>query len=367
MRPRRILHVITDLYVGGAEAMLTRLVVAKPGVADQSAVVSLLPDGFFADHLRAAGIPVMELNFRKPFGIVAGMVGLARLIRATKPDVVQGWMYHGDLAALLALILAGRRRSTRLAWNIRCSSLDFAEYGRALRLVVRACAALSSAPDLIIANSAAGMEAHCRLGYRPRRAEVLPNGIDIERYKPDPLARAVVRSELGIPAHTFVLAHVARLDPMKDHQGFLRAMAELPDVHALMVGAGTESLAPASNLHRLGRRDDLPRLLAAADAVVVASAFGEGFSNALAEGMACGLPPIATDVGDAAVIVGDTGAIIPPRDPAALVNAIRALIAESQDQRAERGARARNRIARNFSLEQARQRFAELYAGMLPG
>jgi glycosyltransferase involved in cell wall biosynthesis len=364
MRPRRILHVITDLYVGGAETMLTRLITARPGAAEESCVVSLLPDGPLARDLRAAGIPVCELNFRKPLGALTGMARLARLIAKSKPDIVQGWMYHGDLAALLALALSGRRRSTRLAWNIRCSHLDLAQYGRVLRLVVKACVALSSRPDLVLANSKAGMAAHRALGYRPRRSEIVPNGIDVELFRPDPAARAAVRGELGIAGEAIVLAHVARVDPMKDHSGFLRAMAELPGVQALMIGAGTERLPASPNVHRLGRRADMPRLLAAADFVVSSSAFGEGFSNVLAEGMACGLPPIATDVGDAALIVGDAGLLVPPRDPHALAQAVASLMRESLDQRTERGTRARAHIADNFSLARARERFAEIYAGL---
>src|SRR5215831_7785090 len=137
MHARRILHVITDLYVGGAETMLTRLATAKPGLAEETRIVSLLPDGFLASHLRAAGLTVVELDFRTPFGVIAGLVRLRRLIAETTPEIVQGWMYHGDLAALLALVLSGKRASTRLAWNIRCSNLDFTQYGPVLRLVVR--------------------------------------------------------------------------------------------------------------------------------------------------------------------------------------------------------------------------------------
>ena len=365
MRPRHILHVITDLYLGGAETMLARLVEAQPGLAERTTVVSLLPAGFYAERLRAAGATLVELDFRNVARIPAGLARLRRIIADEKPDIIQGWMYHGDLAALLGLSLAGRRRTTLLAWNIRCSSLDFSRYSRLLRLVVRACAALSSTPDLVIANSAAGMESHRALGYRPVRSEIVPNGLEVDRYKPDAAARAHIRRELGIADDAVVLAHVARVDPMKDHAGFLRAMALLPDVQALLVGAGTEKLAAARNVHRLGRRADVPRLLAAADIVVSSSAFGEGFSNAIAEGMACGLTPVATDVGDARIIIGDTGLVVPPGRPEALADAIRTIIAEPPARRRDRGEQARARIVENYSLEQAQQRFADLYADLL--
>jgi glycosyltransferase involved in cell wall biosynthesis len=154
---------------------------------------------------------------------------------------------------------------------------------------------------------------------------------------------------------------------MKDHPGFLAAMATLPDIQAVLFGLGTDQLSPAPNLHLLGLRPDVPRLFAAADFVVSSSAFGEGFSNVLAEGMACGLPAIATDVGDARLIVGDTGSIVPPRDPGALEAAIRALAAEPVEQRRQRSTRARERIASRFSSAQGQQRFAELYASLFSG
>jgi glycosyltransferase involved in cell wall biosynthesis len=161
-----------------------------------------------------------------------------------------------------------------------------------------------------------------------------------------------------------VLAHVARVDQMKDHGSFLAAMAELPELHALLIGAGTENLPASRNIFRLGRRHDVARLTAAADFVVSSSSFGEGFSNALAEGMACGLPAIATDVGDAALIVGDHGLIVPPGKPVALAAAIRTLAREPAEAHAERRARARARIVENFAMSRAVARYAALYASL---
>jgi glycosyltransferase involved in cell wall biosynthesis len=362
--PRKILYVTAGLGGGGAEAMLTRLVTATPAVADDIAVVSLLPAETHAGRLRAAGVGVIELDFARAAGLVAGIVRLARLIAEQRPDIVQGWMYYGDLVALVGLIMSGRRKATQLVWSIRCSTLDLRQCALGLRLVVKACTRLSACPDLVIANSAAGLESHLALGYRPRRAEVIANGIDVDEYRPDPAARSAVRQELGISKAATVLAHVARVDPMKDHATFLAAMAQVPDISALLVGAGTENLPAAHNIVRLGRRDDVTRLFAAADFVVSSSSFGEGFSNVLAEGMACGLPPIATDVGDARLIMGGCGILVPPNDPAALAEAIRLLTREPVMKRAKRGARARAHIVQNFTLTRATRRWRELYCSM---
>jgi glycosyltransferase involved in cell wall biosynthesis len=363
-RPRKIVYVTAGLRGGGAEAMLTRLVTAQPGIADEITVVSLIPAEAHMERLRAGGVTVVELDFGRAGGMASGLLRLAKLIAETKPDIVQGWMYHGDLAALVALAMSGRRRRTRLVWSIRCSALDLKHYGVGLRAVVNACTLLSRRPDLVTANSAAGLASHLALGYRPRRAEVVLNGIDVDEFRPDPAARGAVRTELGIPDDAIVLAHVARVDLMKDHGSFLAAMAELPDLHALLIGAGTENLPAGRNIVRLGRRHDVPRLTAAADFVVSSSSFGEGFSNALAEGMACGLPAVATDVGDAALIVGDVGFVVPPANPAALAAAIRTLAREPAAARAERSVRARARIVENFAMSQAVGRYAELYASL---
>jgi glycosyltransferase involved in cell wall biosynthesis len=364
LRSRKILYVTAGLRGGGAEAMLVRLATARPGVADEITIASLLPAEAHMGRLRAAGIEVIELRFDRGGGVAAGLARLARLIAKSRPDIVQGWMYHGDLAALVALVLSGRRRRTHLIWSIRCSAMDWRSYGLGLALIVKACALLSRWPDVVTANSAAGLKSHLALGYCPRRAEVVANGVDVDEFRPDAAARRAVRTELGIPDDAIVLVHVARVHAMKDHGSFLTAIAALPELSALLVGAGTENLPSARNLLRLGHRHDVARFFAAADFVVSSSRFGEGFSNVLAEGMACGLPAVATDVGDAKLIIGETGLVVPPERPDALAAAIRTLAAESAMVRAERGSRARARIVENFALEHPIRRYVELYESL---
>ena len=161
-----------------------------------------------------------------------------------------------------------------------------------------------------------------------------------------------------------MIAHVARVDPMKDHATFLAALDRLPDVEALLIGTGTESLPSRPGVHNLGRRTDVPRLLAACDLFVSSSAFGEGFSNAIADAMACGLPVVATDVGDARMIVGETGLIVPPGDVEALVRAVCVLLSETPTQRAARGLAARARIEGEFSIRRCQTAYDDLYESL---
>jgi len=360
VQPLKVLHVIPGLGLGGAEAMLTNLATA-PGRRTAPIVVDLLRGGANAVRLRAAQVPLYELGVRGPTSFLVALRRLARLIGELRPDVVQGWMYYGDLAAALALGRSGRRAATRLYWGVRCSDMDLSKYGLALRAAVRACRRFSDQPDAVIANSQAGVNVHRALGYRARAFEVIENGIDIDRFRPDRAARAEARALLGIDADARIAILPARVDPMKDHAGFLSALESLPAVTALAVGRGTERLPTRPNLIGLGPRDDMAALYNAADLMVLSSAYGEGFSTVLGEAMACGLPAVVTDVGDSARIVAETGTVVPPRDPAVLARAIEAFFAKPAGERATLGQAARARMVRDFSLARALERFETLY------
>ncbi len=360
----KVMHVITGLDVGGAEGMLYALATAPAARELDQSVVSLVPGGHYAAALRQAGVRVESLNIRGVFSLPGGLVALARMIGSEAPDIVQGWMYHADLLSLAALYLSGRRKRTRLAWGLRCSVLTGPEFAPALRIARRLWIALSGRPDAIIANSKAGIDLHAALGMHPRLALIINNGIDTTRFRPDPQARARLRRDWNVPGAARLIAHVARVDPLKDHATFLAAMERLPEARAILVGRGTEDLPRRANVTALGQRDDVPAVLAAAD-IAVSSSIGEGFSNVLAEGMAAGLPAAATDVGAARLILGDSGAICPPGDPNALAQALRTLLEEPPAQWQNRREAVRRRVLENFSLDRAAAAFITAYRALL--
>ncbi len=359
--PPTVMHVIPGFNVGGAESMLASLVTAERADAPRQVVVDLLAGGIYVESVRAAGIAVHELDIRRSWGGPKAVARLAKLIREEQPDVIQSWMYHGDLLATLGLLRSGRRRRTRLYWGVRCSYLDAKLYGLALRLVISACVRLSRVPDAILANSHAGRSVHRLMGYRTQKFLVVPNGIDVDRFRPDERARQAIRGQLGISPEAKVAILPARIDPMKDHETFLAVVDRLPDVMMLAVGADTQFLPERPNMICLGTRLDMPSLYAASDVVISSSAFGEGFSNALGEGMAAGLPAVATDVGDAKRIIGDTGLVVPLGDAAALADAVRAIVDESPAATQERRGRARRRIAEDFSVGRAVAEFDRIH------
>lgn len=354
----RVLHVISGLGVGGAETMLTQVVPLLQARGLAQHVISLTGAGPLADRLEAANVSLTFLDLRRAGGLAAALPRLSGTVRSFRPEVIQGWMYHGDFAATLAHWTSGGRRDRRLMWGVRCSDMDLARHAR----LIRTGAWLSGLPDVIVANSTAGARTHLAHGYRPRRLEVVPNGFDTDRFRPDPEVRSDVRAGLGIRADECVVVHVARVDPMKDHATLLRAVDGVPGLRLLLIGKDTEHMALPDNTIALGRREDVPRLLPAADIVVSSSAFGEGFCNALAEGMSAGLAPVSTDVGDARLIVGETGPIVPPGDWKALRGALLSLAGRGPDRLRAEGLRARDRIVAEFTLARAVDRFAALYS-----
>jgi glycosyltransferase involved in cell wall biosynthesis len=349
----RVMHVISGLDTGGAEAFLVQLATALKARGFEQDVVSVTTPGVHATNLQAAGIPVHALHVGSLAGAMAAVGRLAALVRKTRPDVMQGWMYYGDLFAALAnRVVPGNRR---LFWNLRASNMSEGGYGRLIRINSK----LSAWPDMVIANSRTGLDFHLQHGYRPRRIDIIPNGVDTSKFRPDSGDRAAVRAELGLSDDAVVAIHIARLNPMKDHANFLQAMKNLPQIRGVLVGAQTESLELPGNVIALGLRTDVERLYRCADIVASSSAFGEGFSNTIAEGMSSGLVPVATDVGDARLIVGNTGQVVPIRDPEGLARAL-ATEAGRTDQAVRKSA-ARARMVESFTLDRAVGRFAKLY------
>lgn len=364
-KPRqRVMHIITGLDMGGAETQLVMLACERRRRGGEDVVVSLLKGGALRAQLEAAGVPVHDLGMRRGLPSPAAFLRLVRLIRRYRPAVVQSWMYHADLLATLALRCSGRWYETPLVWGVRCSDMDVRSYSFLFRFVLRFCARLSAMPNVIVANSESGQRVHLGLGYKPFRWRVIDNGVDTERYHPDDDQRSAVRRELGIPPAAPVVAHVARVDPMKDHETALAALRTLPDVHAIFTGAGTEALPAGANWHRLGRRSDIAALLPAADMILSSSAYGEGFSNALAEGMASGLPAVGTNVGDSRRVVGKAGHIVPARDSAAMAAAIHAVAALPLTDRAALKIAARARMVDLFSVGLCADQYEQLYVSL---
>lgn len=360
-----VLHVITGLRAGGAEAALFRLCTGDRKCRHH--VISLMDDGFYGSLLAERGVSITSLNMPRGRVTLRGVWKLWRTVRAIQPDVIQTWMYHADLVGGLIARFAGCRN---IVWGIRHTDLVEGESAPRTITVARICAKLSRiVPRMIVCCAEKSKAVHANLGYDSGRMLVIPNGYDLKEFAPNFSSRNMLRRQLGLTLSQPVLGFVARYNPQKDHVNLLLALAKLKaggvQLTCLLVGPGMDTKnieittrmahlgLTRDEVRLLGPRRDIPVIMNALDFHVMSSSFGEAFPNVLAEAMACGTLCISTDVGDAKMIVGATGSIVPPSDPSALAAAIAEMLSEMGGPKwIRRKKAARERVSAHFSIHQ---------------
>jgi glycosyltransferase involved in cell wall biosynthesis len=336
---KKVMWITTGLGSGGAEMMLAQLVKGLPRL--QHVVISLTAGG-----KHAASLPnVHSLDMPAGEPTLSALWKLFRIIRREKPDVLMGWMYHGCLVATLAKFM--RLKPVPMIWNIRQSLYDLKLEKRGSALVIRALAKLSWLPQRISYNSQLSAQQHEAVGYSKKNTQLIANGFDLAKWQP------------GTPTRSLI-GRFGRNAPMKDYPTFIAAAklihAKHPEAKFIIVGAETETLDVPSFIEVLGERHDLPQLTASLNIAVSSSAFGEGFPNVIGEAMACAVPVVATDIGDTRWVMGETGRVVPPRDPQALAN----VCLEILDKSITKDLAARERIERHFSLPSVLGQFEAL-------
>lgn len=359
---KHVAHIITGLNDGGAEGALFRLCQADRGI--RHTVISMMDSGKYGPLMEECGVEVITLSMPQGKVTLVGLYTLWKKLRELKPDTVQTWLYHADLVGGVIARLAGVRR---VFWGIRHSNLSPGTVKGSTILVAKLCARLSRwVPYKIISCSRQAIKSHTAIGYDAGRFLVIPNGYNLAEFRPLPQQACDLRTQLGIDADTVVLGMVGRFDPQKDHRNLMDALAAMNSdrkLICLLVGTGMdegnqalttmlEETGTAQQVKLLGRRSDIPVVMSALD-IHVLSSLGEAFPNVLAEAMACGTPCVTTDVGDAALIVGDTGWVVPPLNPLQLALALRGAVTALDDSESwrRRCFSAQRRIEKEFSIQ----------------
>ena len=369
----KIIHIITGLSIGGAEQALYNLL--KGGLAERfdNCVISLRDKGPMGLKISLLGVPVIALNMHAKKLPLAGLVKLIRIIREFSPDLIQGWMYHGNLIGSFSRVVAPGKPV--LVWNVRHSLSDLSQEKIITQQVIRINRWFSFGADVILYNSHRSREQHEIFGFSKVGAKVIPNGIDTHIFSFSSKDRKYIRSKLGIPENACVVGHMARLHPMKDHAIFMKAAKSLSyryqNLYFLLSGRDVsfDNIMPSQELssqvrHRfyfLGERNDVHKLMSAIDIFCLSSAWGEGFPNVLGEAMATSIPCVATDIGDSSLVVNKTGIIVPPCDVNALEEGIESLLTMSSEDRISLGRSALERIEINYKLSKIVDKFASLY------
>ncbi|HEX8419257.1 MAG TPA: glycosyltransferase [Sphingomonas sp.] len=374
-----MLHVITGLNVGGAEAMLARLIERDRLFGLESEVVTLMPAGVAGERMIASGVSVQSLGMHQGLPSFAALSSLAGIVRSSAPDVVMAWMHHAQAAVQLAMIGVGRK--IPVIWNVRHSLSGFAQEKLLTRVTLRALAFVSRRPAAIIYNAEAAARQYREAGFRPEREVVIPNGFAVGGLVDPTAARARLQRTFGLKPGVLTIGMIARAHPMKDVPTLVTAFAATLgagiEAQLLLAGEGMDrpdgaiaaGLAglPRGSWMAVGHRSDVGGWLAGLDMLVLPSAWGEGFPNIVGEAMTAGVPCVATDVGDAGRLIGDTGRLVPPRDPAALAVAMIELAQLGRQGRAGLGSRARERVVRHYEIEAIAQRYQQLYASVAIG
>lgn len=360
----QVLHIITDFDDGGAQAVLYRFITAD--TENKHHVISLMNVGWYGRRVLELGVPVHALEMPKSRVTAAGLKQLNKLIREINPDVIQTWMYHSDLIGSIMARLAGKKV---VVWGIHNSNLDPAKTSTMTRAIAKGCALLSGIPQKIISCSEEGIRVHAKLGYQQQKMVVVPNGYNLGEFAPDLTVRAELRRQWQIADDTTLFGMVARWDPQKDHANLIAALAHLKSQnlapwHCALVGSNLsednqalvallEEHGVRDRVSLLGIRTDIPAVMNALDLHVLSSAYGEAFPNVVAEAMSCGTPCVVTAVGDTALIVGDTGWVVPAQDPTQLATAMAEAVREMNEPAvwSERQALCRQRIKENFNLQ----------------
>jgi glycosyltransferase involved in cell wall biosynthesis len=378
-RPIRILHITTTIGTGGAERMLLNVIADGDPAQFRHGVLALRRGGMLEEPLRQAGAEVWNCDLKAGDLSLSAAFKVRRILAEFRPDVIQGWMYHGNLAACLARTLG---RKVPIVWGMHHTIDDIDNEKRLTRVLIRLGRRLSTWPERIVYVSRVSRKQHVALGYADEAALTIPNGFDCERFRPNPDARKTLRRSLGLAEDAPLLAKAAVVRPMKDHGNLMRAAALLKrrglDFTLLVLGQrATEDNAELMRLieeadigdrvRLLGERHDMPDIFAGLDGLVVSSAWGEAFPIVLGEAMAAGVPCVTTDVGDSAYMVGDTGMVVPPRNAEALADAMATLLGKDIEERRALGARARARIRENFALADVSRRYYDIYRELAPG
>jgi glycosyltransferase involved in cell wall biosynthesis len=332
----RVVFLTRSLEQGGTERQLATLVPRLNKDRFEVSVITLYSGGRFEATLTENNIPVINLNKRGRWDLLV-LWRLVAELRKIRPAILHSYLVEPNLIAVLIKPLI---KDSRVVWGIRASDVDRSNNDWFTRLNFRLQTLFSSSADLAIFNSGAGRDYHFGLGFKTSKTIVIHPGVDIEEFKPDRESRTAVRQQWAQDEKTILIGLIGRLDPIKDHPTFLRSAAALARERSgcafVCIGEGAgeyadglrrlgDELGLSDRLIWAGNRADMPAVYNALD-IVCCSSLSEGLPNAVAEAMACDVPCVVTDVGDSAMLVGDTGIVVFVNDSQALIDGLKRCI-----------------------------------------
>jgi glycosyltransferase involved in cell wall biosynthesis len=368
---KKVVHVIISLNVGGAEKMMERLVIElskDPSISQ--AVICLKGLESIGHRLQVQGFEVTSLGMKSLFGAPIAFYKLFKIFMVNRPSAVYTWMYHANLIGGLAAFFSGTKN---IIWMIRNSAIPQGRFSLT-STIIKICSILSFyIPDKIVCNAEAGKSSHAKLGFCLANMIVIPNGYNLESFKPSFGLRSQIRKDLNLSDNTLLVGIVGRFDPLKDFRNFVQAAGlvskNLDNVKFLMVGRDLDQnnielkkwiddTQYPDNFILIGETD--PHDFYASMDIFCLSSKAEGFPNVVAEAMAMKVPCVVTDAGDAATIVGESGLVVESMNPYALYEGLMAMLIIDEQRRQSFGSVARELIEAQYDIGSVSQKLIGL-------
>jgi len=373
----KILHVISGLSTGGAEMALLRLLLMSDKAQYNIKIISLTNYGSIGKKIEKNGFYVLSLKLNNYKSFFPSLLKLKKLLNNFKPDLIQGWMYHGNLMALILCVYSSN--SPALVWNVRHSLYKLSHEKFLTQLVIKLNRFFSNKPNALIFNSQLSLRQHKKFGFLSKHVNVIPNGIDIDKFSFSKKYRKDIREELKIPQNFFVVGHIARFHPMKNHTLFLKVAVEIArrfsKSHFILVGKDIDynnynlkkhiPIDLRYKFHLLGERSDIHKIICGFDVFCLTSSWGEGFPNVLVEALSIGIPCVSTDVGDSKNIINDAGVIVNICNKKDMVAAIEKLFKFPTHELTALGHNGRKRVMKDYTMEMNVIKYEMLYKTLI--
>ncbi len=361
----KVLHIITGLGPGGAQSCLLSILNNKDNNVSHG-VISLGRGNIYEEKIKNNSEFYVKCPISFNPKLFLQIYNLYKAIKFFSPNIIQTWLYHSDLIGTIIYIFL--KNKPKLVWSIRCSDMA-GRYDKGINfLLLKVLSQLSFLPDKIIYNSKSGIMIHESRGYKKKNSILIYNGIDTKVFKK--ISSNSLREKLGINKSTYLFGLIARDDPIKGHEDFLKAIALVSNSHGILVGDGItsserilneiEKLNISHKISLFEQNDKIQNIISSLDLLISAS-YSEGFPSVIAEAMSCETSVIATNVGDSSEIIGKLGTIIKPGDYISLSNKIKIYIRCAKTEREKIGKELRERIKTNFSSEVMHIKYNKIY------
>ena len=367
----KIIHIITGLNEGGAEATLFNLI--NNTKEQNNFIISLKGKGKYGALLRKKGIKVYSINFKFDFSLIKKFFYIIKIIKKINPDIVQTWMYHADLIGGIASYIANKKN---IFWGIHHTSLKFNSNKKSIILIATINRILSYViPKKIIVCANKAKETHIKFGFDKSKFHIIHNGIDFRKFKKSKIKGLKYRKKISASENEIIFGTVARFDPNKDHLNLLKALKEIKKKHIkfkyLLVGKNMNKKNNyilrniykhnlEENIILLGEEKDIVSIMNTLDLHILPSK-SEAFPLVLLESIACGTLSISTNVGDVEKIIKTNSLLVKPKNHISLYEGIMKFLAISCDEKSKIINQSILHIKKNYSVEKMANSYINIY------